>query len=460
MKILSSLKGAAVAAVVLCSVASAFAADKYEATWESLNSRPCPQWWKDAKFGIFIHWGVYCVPAFAPTDAKSVYDCYAEWYGGKLGSKKTDAYREHQAEHFHGKSYPDLAAEFTAKDFKAADWAALFRAAGAKYVVLTSKHHEGFPLWKCTTSPYFNATVMGPKRDICGELSEAVKAAGLHMGFYYSLLEWKHPLYCKERIDEFVEKVNLPQLHELVESYRPDIVWTDGEWDYPWETWRGPEFLTWLYNESPVKDTVVANDRWGKSFRGKCGDHYTTEYGDGEWQKEGSDNAAHPWEECRGIGRSFGYNRYETLRHYMSNEACVESLCEKVSRGGNLLLNIGPDANGQIPVVMEERLMAMGAWLKVNGEAIYGTTAWKGRPKNMKKDRIYYTAKGDAVYAIVFGSPEKFTVAGLKAAKSVRLLGSEKKVDWEVEDAGLEIEMPAFRQGAAPCEHALAFEIR
>jgi len=435
---------------------------RYEANWTSLNTRPCPAWWKEAKFGIFIHWGIYAVPAFAPADEASHYDCYAEWYGGKLvdekdPSKKT-VYREHQDEYYHGKSYQDLVSDFTARDFNAAKWAEAFRRSGAKYVVLTSKHHEGFPMWKCTTSPYFNAAVMGPKRDICGELSEAVKAKGLRMGFYFSLLEWHHPLYNDVGITNFVEQVSMPQLKELVNNYRPDIVWTDGEWDYPWPVWRGPEFLSWLYNESPVKDTVVANDRWGKKFRGHCGDHYTTEYDDGALESQ--DSAAHPWEECRGMGKSFGYNRYEHAEHYLTDEGCIETLCEKVSRGGNLLLNIGPDANGLIPVIMEERLLAMGKWLETNGEAIYGTTAWAKRPKTMKADRVYFTAKGEAVYAIVFGSPETVCVPAIGAVSSVTLLGSAKAIDWKQSGDDVVITMPMFRQGAAPSAHALAFRLQ
>jgi len=239
--------------------------------------------------------------------------------------------------------------------------------------------------------------------------------------------------------------------------YRPEIVWTDGEWDYPWQTWRGPEFLAWLYNVSPVRETVVANDRWGKGFRGHCGDHYTTEYDDETL--DGKDSAAHPWEECRGIGHSFGYNRFETTAHYLSNEACIESLCEKVSRGGNLLLNIGPTADGLIPVIMEERLQNMGRWLSVNGEAIYGTTAWSKRPADMKRNRVYYMAKGDSLYAIVFGSPESVVVPKTGPVSAIRLLGCERKIDWKQSGETVEFRMPAFRQGAAPCEHALAFRI-
>lgn len=263
-----------------------------------------------------------------------------------------------------------------------------------------------------------------------------------------------------ENINAFVANVNLPQLKELVTAYKPEIVWTDGEWDYEWPTWRGPEFLAWLYNESPVKDSVVVNDRWGRGFRGKCGDHYTTEYG-GMEGKDGVDAilAKHPWEECRGIGHSFGYNKFETVANYLTNEQCIEELVEKCSRGGNLLLNIGPDATGLIPVVMQERLLAIGKWLSVSGEAIYGTTAWEKRPKTMPKDRVYYTKKGDAVYAIVFGSPERVLVKGVGSVKSVSLLGSEANIRWRQTEDGLDIEMPAFRQGAAPCEYALVFKI-
>jgi alpha-L-fucosidase len=432
------------------------AAKTYEADWQSLNSRPCPQWWKDAKFGIFVHWGLYSVPAFAPYDAKSVYGCYAEHYGNPGRWKQYPQFPAYHATNHQNKSYSDFAAEFSAAHFNPAAWADLFRRAGAKYVVLTSKHHEGFALWPSAQSPYFNSVQMGPKRDICGELTDAVRAAGLHMGFYYSLLEWRHPLYNRENIGKFVNDVNLPQLKDLVSRYRPEIVWTDGEWDYPWEVWRGPEFLAWLYNESAVRDVVVANDRWGANFRGKCGDHYTTEYDDHSY---GGSGTAHPWEECRGIGLSFGYNRFETTEHYLTNEQCIESLCEKVSRGGNLLLNIGPDADGLIPVIMQERLLAIGKWLSVNGEAIYGTTAWEKRPGDMKKNRVYFTKKGSDVYAIVFGSSEKVVVSGAGAVRSVALIGSGRKVEWSRRGDDIEIDMPMFRQGAAPSEYAITFKL-
>ena len=457
----------ALAACVAIASSNVFAGDErvgpegstktYEANWDSLNARPCPQWWKDAKFGIFVHWGVYSVPAFAPYDKDSVYGCYAEHYGNPGRWKKYPAFPAYHAKHYPNKSYCDFAAEFTAENFDPAAWADLFRRSGAKYVVLTSKHHEGFALWPSAQSPYYNAGAMGPKRDLCGDLTEAVRAAGLRMGFYYSLLEWRHPLYNEADIGKFVERVNLPQLRDLVERYRPEVVWTDGEWDYPWPVWRGPEFLAWLYNESPVKDTVVVNDRWGKGFRGKCGDHYTTEYEDLTHDGEASDT--HPWEECRGIGLSFGYNKFETTEHYLSNEACIETLCDKVSRGGNLLLNIGPTADGLIPVIMEERLLAIGKWLEVNGEAIYGSTAWKKHPADMKKSRVYFTQKGDALYVIVFGSAEKVVVPDCGTVKTVSLLGSDREIKWTQNGGSLEIDMPTFRLGAAPSEHALVFKL-
>ncbi len=437
-------------------------AKTYEADWASLNTRPCPQWWRDAKFGIFIHWGLFSVPAFAPTGAAGIYDGYAEHYGNPQRWKTIPAFPDYHAKHHPNTTYSDFAAAFTAEHFQPERWADLIRRSGARYVVLTSKFHDGFALWPSAYSPYFNATMMGPGRDICGELAKAVRAAGLHMGFYYSLLEWRHPRYNQTDIGRFVAEIVLPQMKELVTTYRPEIVWTDGEWDYSWQTWRGPEFLAWLYNESPVKDTVVANDRWGRGMRGKCGDHFTTEYGGMEGKKGVEDLLArHPWEECRGIGHSFGYNRFETVADYMTNEKCVEELVEKCSRGGNLLLNIAPDATGLVPVVMQDRLLAIGRWLEVNGEAIYGTTAWTKRPKTMVRDRVYYTQKGETVYAIVFGGPACVRVCGIGAVQTVTLLGDKAhSVEWRQSNEDIEIVQPAFRLGAAPCEHALVFRIQ
>ena len=437
----------------------------YEANWASLDTRPTPSWWQDAKFGIFVHWGPYAVPAFAPTADDKVYECYSEWYHGRLLGGK-EAFAKHHAEHYGKAPYGNFAAAFKAENFNPAAWAELFRKAGAKYTVLTSKHHDGYALWPSPESAYFNAVALGSGRDLAGEFTAAMKAAGLKSGFYFSLLEYANPLYPNNYLHrkdvkplamkDWARTVNLPQMKELVERYHADIIWPDGEWDYSDADHLSEEFLAWLYNDSCMKDSVVVNDRWGKACRGKHGGHYTTEYA-----FEGGDqaglSAVHPWEECRGIGRSFGYNRFETAEQYMSREKCVETLVQIVSGGGNLLLNVGPTADGRIPAIMQDRLLAIGRWLKVNGEAIYATR--RAKAKAVEK-RVYVTAKGDALYAVDFrldGKP--FTVKGVGAVAKVALVGSDAPVAFAVRDDAVTITPPALAPTAAPCECAWAYRL-
>lgn len=446
------------------------AAADYEPNWESLDKRPVAKWWTDAKFGIFVHWGPYAVPAYAPTDAKSVYQCYSEWYHGRLlkGSKE---FLAHHRKHYGDAPYENFAAQFTAENFEPDQWAALFKKAGAKYVVLTSKHHDGYALWPSPESPYYNAKVLGSGRDLAGEFTAAMKAAGLRSGFYYSLLEYANPRYPGNflgrtdvkplAMQDWARQVNIPQMKELVENYKADIIWTDGEWDHPDKDQLSEEFLAWLFNESCMKDEVVVNDRWGSGkVRGHHGGHYTTEYAfDGGDQAGLSD--VHPWEECRGIGRSFGYNRYEKASDYMSREKCLETLVQIVSAGGNLLLNVGPTADGRIPAIMEDRLLAMGRWLDVNGEAIYGTTRATKAAKPAKDARVYLTQKGETLYAIVFGGKdEPVRLAGVKGAvKAVTLVGSDASVSWSAEGGTLTVRVPALAAAARPAEHALVFKV-
>ncbi|MDD3546103.1 MAG: alpha-L-fucosidase [Kiritimatiellae bacterium] len=434
-------------------------AETYKAEWASLDKRPVPQWWRDAKFGIFIHWGVYSVPAYAPVDEANVFAKYSEHYDNRIRSNNPAFTNFHMRTYGEHVAYADFATRFRAEHFRPGQWADLFKRSGAKYVVLTSKHHDGYALWPSAYSPRWNSQVIGPHRDLAGELTAAVKQAGLHMGFYYSLLEWGNPLY-KEDIGRWVNEMNMPQMKELVTRYLPEIVWTDGEWDYTDEQLRSVDFLVWLYNESPVKDTVVVNDRWGKKVRGKHGGHYTTEYDLVHTGSSLDTRFAHPWEECRGIGGSFGYNRFETTEHYMTSAQCVENLIEKVSRGGNLLLNIGPTADGRIPVIMEQRLLDMGRWLEVNGEAVYATAAWRHRPNNMRESKVYFTRRQDALYAICFRWPQApLVVENVTGADGVTLLGSALPVKFTSGGGKLTIEPPAVNPGNMPCEYAWTFKI-
>lgn len=432
---------------------------KYEPTWASLDQRKTPNWFKDAKFGIFIHWGVYSVPAWAPTGDMNVYAKYAEWYWRSLLDEDRTGHEQFVRfhENTYGKDfkYQDFAPMFKAAMFEPEDWAALFKQAGAQYVVLTSKHHEGFCLWPSQQSWNWNSVDIGPHRDLAGELSEAVKDAGLKMGFYYSLYEWYNPLY-HENFTAYVDNHMIPQMKDLVTRYEPEIFWADGEWDHSSDAWKSQEFLAWLYNESPVGETVAVNDRWGKETRSKHGGFYTTEYGlvhDGE----GMGDASHAWEECRGIGGSFGYNRQEDLSDYQSSEALIHLLIDLVSNGGNLLLNVGPTADGIIPVIMQERLLDIGQWLQVNGEAIYGTKPWKA---SEKETALQYTQKGKNVYAIHKGNPGKtLLLKGLKlpAGTQVRLLGSDKLLTTANKAEGISIDLSNVDFSKLPTQHAYAF---
>lgn len=446
-------------------------AQTYRPTWASIDSRPVPQWFSDAKFGIFVHWGVYSVPAWAPAGANvSVYDKYAEWYWHRIGTPPdnneglnkvrklfTDHHNEHWGANF---KYQDFASMFRAEHFQPQEWADLFQKAGAKYVVLTSKHHEGFPLWPSAHSWNWNAMDLGPRRDLCGDLSKAVKEKGLRMGFYYSLYEWFNPLY-HSNVNKYVDEHMIPQMKDLVTRYQPDVLWTDGEWDHPSEIWKSTHFLSWLYNESPVRNQVVVNDRWGKETRGKHGGYYTTEYDLLHDAKADFEKIQRPWEECRGIGSSFGYNRTEMLDDYSSSEQLIHLLVNKVAAGGNLLLNVGPTADGRIPVIMQQRLTDMGNWLKVNGEAIYYTEAWRRRKVSEGAPHQYYTVKGKDLYVIVTQWPVgAIEIEDVKKPSSVNMLGFNAIVSSRFSKGKLTIKAPAMNPCNQPCQYAWVFKLK
>ncbi len=377
---------------------------KYENNWESINSRPVPEWFEDAKFGIFIHWGLYSVPAYAP------HGHYAEWYGCHCDVEKESPvdkqyYDYHQKTYGKDFKYADFVNMFKAENFNAKDWISLFEDAGARYMNLVSKHHDGFCLYKSKYAWNWNSVDVGPHRDFCKELSEACEGTKVKFGVYHSVYEWFHPLYLKNP-EEYATEHLIPMLKELIENYKPHTLFTDGEWEHPSSVWHSTEFLQWLYNESSVKDYIVPNDRWGRETRGRLGGNLTTEYGFVGSPDTDVDNIQEldrVSEECRGIGGSFGWNRFETVDDYLSPKALIDMFVDLISKGQNFLLNIGPTDDGRIPVIMEERLRQMGAWLKINGEAVYASRKFC----NSTTENVKYTRSKDSskVYAFIMNYP-------------------------------------------------------
>jgi alpha-L-fucosidase len=242
-------------------------------------------------------------------------------------------------------------------------------------------------------------------------------------------------------------------------TYEPAVIFSDaGEWDRTAEEWKTLDFLAWLYNSAPNKDEVVVNDRFGKEMPGRHGDYFSSEYEDAEGV-----GTFHPWEESRGIGGSYGFNRDENIDDYNTSEELVHELIDIVSRGGNLLLNVGPTADGRIPVIMQQRLVDIGEWLNVNGDAIYGTRPWdKAGSNRYKEESVYLTQKGEDLFVIWMQWPEKeFEVKSItgKEKTHVSLLGYDGVVEWKTSDKGIIIRPPGVNPETVPCDYAWVFKI-
>lgn len=345
---------------------SAFAQQKtYEPTWESLNSRPYPAWFDEAKLGIFIHWGLYSVPAWSGKEQ------YAEWFLKGLLTNDTariNFQKRVYGDKFSYEQYKDL---FKAEMFDPNQWADLFANAGAKYILLVSKHHDGYCLWPSKFAPKWNSVETGPKRDIVGELANAIRSrTDLKFGLYYSLPEWNSPIYrwgtdSASKVNAYVDQHMIPQMKELLSTYKPSLLFTDGEWDHSAATWKAPEIISWYFNT--VGDEAIVNNRWGG---GADYGFLTPEY------SSGIHSPNRPWAECRGLGRSFGLNRNEDISAYLSPQDLIHFFVMAVANGGGMTLNVGPAADGQIPLLQQERLLQLGSWIKVNNEAIYGSKAY------------------------------------------------------------------------------------
>lgn len=466
-------------------------AQNFQPNWESLDKRTTPQWWRDAKFGIFIHWGMYAVPGW------SVKGNYSEWYQQGLQTTDTARQRYHRAK-FGNRSYYDLAKDFKAELYNPDDWAKLFEKSGAKYIVLTSKHHDGYALWPSKEASKtwgfpWNSVEVGPQRDLLGDLFTAVRKTSVRAGMYYSLYEWFNPMFLNNK-PAYVDQHMWPQMKELINTYQPDVFWTDGDWDLPAETWKSPEFLTWLFNESPVKEKIVVNDRWGAGLRFKHGGIFTPEY------QPDLDFDNHDWEESRGMGFSYGYNREEDAWDYNSTQSLLIALIDKVSRGGNFLLDIGPDEHGKIPPIMQQRLLEMGDWLNINGDAIYHTIRWKtpfqwseGRrdykfknahaaedwktggdvmlkltvdpdPGFATKEVFYtYNPVKNNLYAIFPRYPDDNKIVlkdiSLNPGTIIKFLSTKQRLNWNQIGSNIEIALPSFNPNTIKSPFAFALSI-
>jgi alpha-L-fucosidase len=340
--------------------------------WQDLK-RPMPAWVQHAKLGIFIHWGAYSVPAWAepsgalgavPEDQWFTHNAYAEWYANTIRIPGSPA-AEHHRQTYGGAPYDNFLDTWNPSRFDPAAWARLFVDAGAQYVIPTTKHHDGIALWDAPGTGTRNTVHRGPHRDLVGELSEAVRAAGLRFGVYYSGgLDWSISSFPPHLSGADVSGLRpsdaaynvyaLLHVKDLISRYRPDVLWNDINWPDSGKrtgAWSLHQLFADFYAGNP--DGIV-NDRWGETHW----DFRTSEY------EHGTANESEPnWEHCRGLGLSFGYNQVEDESVTLTGHQLARLLCDVVSRGGRLLLNVGPTAEGEIPPLQQSALRSLGRWM-------------------------------------------------------------------------------------------------
>jgi alpha-L-fucosidase len=475
----------------------------YEPTKASLRARPLPAWYDDAKLGIFIHWGPQSVPGWAPTAGEyaSVLkergwgywftnNPYADWYQNTLKIPGSPTQAHHQRTYGGDFAYDNFIPQFeqASKGWNPATWAEVFAQTGARYVVLTTKHHDGYLLWP-SEHPNPRKHDYQSKRDLVGELAEAVRGRGMRMGLYYSGgLDWSFEgrplrdlpdLFARIPADPAYPAYVDAHWRELIARYQPAVLWNDIAYPAGTDTLK---LFAEYYNAVPdgvVNDRFAQYDlgregslrrravlwgvktlappliRWRGTAAAPAGAHAdfrTPEYASFR------QIARTKWETCRGIGYSFCYNRAETDAHMIDPTALVHMFADIVSKNGNLLLNVGPMADGTIPEIQRSRLRALGAWLKINGEAIFDTRPWL-RAEGATGDgtQVRFTRRGETLYAILLGTPpgEQIKLNGLSApaGAAVNLLGRAGALAWAQEEGALAVTLPE-RLPDAPA-HAL-----
>jgi alpha-L-fucosidase len=463
------------------SVASPRGTEVFQDNWQNIaENYQFPEWFADAKFGIFIHWGAYAVPAFD-----------SEWYPRNMYQKDHIAYKHHietwgPQDKF---GYKDFIPMFKAEKFDAEEWADLFKKSGAKYIVPVAEHHDGFAMYNSNLNKW-NAAKMGPKKDILGLLKKAIEKNGLVFGlsthraenawffnggmhFPSDVQDMSISLYGKryenEKYTEDFAREWLAHTYELIDQYEPKLIWFDWTVNNPVLMPYFNKFMAYYYNNAlDWKEDVVVNTKQG----------YPTnvQVWDVERGKSGK-MMQFPWQTDTSVGKkSWSYIDGEENK---TPGQIIHDLIDIVSKNGNLLLNIGPRADGTITEEQKEVLLAIGKWLNVNGEAIYGTRCWKkfgeGNTESTKgsftdneatvytAQDIRFTTKGNDFYAIALNwddngllikSLNKEAIADV-GILNVNLLGSDEKINWEQTNEGLKLSFPQNR----PCEHAYSFKI-
>jgi len=493
----ASAKYDAARASILKQVEEADSRGPFRPDWESLEKYQAPDWYKDAKFGIFIHWGVYSVPAFN-----------SEWYPREMYQQGSDAYKHHIA--VYGPQdkfgYKDFIPRFKAEKFDPESWARLFKEAGAKYVVPVFEHHDGFAMYDCGLSDW-TAAKMGPHRDLWGDLAKAVRAEGLHLGASSHRVEHDFFLGVGR---EFRSDVNNPAYaafygpaHKWLENKEGtplsnDFTYVSGAWTQDWlarsaeivEKYQ-PEimYFDWWIGQAAVRADLTrfaafyynTNLQAGRAVGVINFKDYAMQENSGVLDIErGQLSGIRPlyWQTDTSVSnKSWGYIEDDTFK---SPEFIVHQLVDIVSKNGNLLLNIGPRSDGTIPDEVQQVLRSVGAWLKVNGDAIYGTRPWKvygegptevaagafhdTQTQAYTAEDFRFTTKGDKLYAIELGWPPNGRAvihslgtaeAGGQRVESVELLGSDAKLAFEQRPDGLHIQVPE----RAPGNHAFAYRI-
>jgi alpha-L-fucosidase len=382
-------------------------------------------WWRDARFGMFIHWGLYAVPAGEYNGKRSKE--IGEWIMSWANIPRAE--------------YEKFAPTFDPVDFNAAEWVRVAKDAGMKYLVITSKHHDGFSMFDSAVTNYDIVDATPYKKDPMRALADECKRQGLEFAFYYSIMDWHHPSQYVDapgkdptaghgqtkmregRKQEYVDYMKA-QLRELVTKYDPAVLWFDGEWVDWWTEEDGQDLYKYVRG---LKPSILINNRVGKGRKGmeglnKSDRQYAGDFGTPEQQIPASGLPGVDWETCMTMNDTWGFKSYD--ENWKSPERLIRQLIDAASKGGNYLLNVGPTSRGKIPQPSVERLAAMGKWLKVNGASIYGTTA---SPFASQLPWGRATRKAGTLYLHVFDWPangELNVPAFEGTVRSARLLGA------------------------------------